>query len=234
MKTFILAALLTITSSFCLAQNRFAITLGTGLGTYKMTDLREYEEQNNSYKTIDDYPAYIYWTGKLSYALKKDFKIGVTYGLYSTGYKEAYSDYSGSVKKEHIIKADNIGVTMEKQFWEQGKFSLSGEVGLQYALTELKRQYILEFYPPASTFDKSTYKYFGNSFLVSLDFPFAYKLTNSINLNASVGYCYDFRSDLITNNTAGLPYLPKRINFSKPCQSDWSGWRLGLSASYNF
>jgi len=216
-----------------LAQHKFSIGLGTGLGTYAMEDLRSYESISGDMKVISNYPPYVFWTGKLSMTLENEFRVGLAYGLYSTGYKKAYADYSGLIKAEHIIKGDNVGVVIEKGFWKRNHFSLSADFGLFYGWSELKRQYTIEYYSAPQFNDTSTSKYFSRSISMAPNMAISYRLFERISINGSLGFCYDFRGDL-KSNTSGTNYLPKYPHSNEASQSDWTGLRLGLSTTYCF
>lgn len=233
-KVLLLVGCLT-TSSLGLAQQKFSISVGTGLGTYRMYDLRAYEKHLDlgHREVINNFPPFFFWTGKFSMSLKNELRVGLAYGLYSTGYKSAYADYSGSVKAEHIIKCDNVGVIVAKQFWQGSHFSLSADVGLYYGWSEMKRQYTDEFYGPMA-YHKSTFKYFSRSISMASNVAISYTLFERISLNGSLGLCYDFRGDLKRNTTSGSNHLPKVGQFDKASQSDWTGLRLGLSTTYSF
>jgi hypothetical protein len=235
MKKHLLTFCCAIVSILSQAQERFSISLGTGLGIYKMDDLKRFEKISSSLnmETINNYPPYLFWTGEASMKIAKEFRIGLVYELNSTGYKSAYSDYSGVIKSENIIKSDNAGIVIGGQFWQQNKFSLSTQLRIYHTWSELKRQYSTTFYTPLES-QKSTFKYFSQTFSLTPDVRLAYRVWERLSLNLSLGYCYDFRGDLKQNSSNGNPYLPKPPNFTKPSQSDWSGLRLGLSTSFHF
>ena len=217
------------------AQDRFSISLGTGLGVYQMADLKLFEENSRSpnMKTIDNYPPYFFWSGEASMKIAKDFRVGLVYALNSTGYKAAYSDYSGKITSEHIIKSNNAGTILGWQFWQRNKFSLTAQLSAYYTWSELKRRYFLTFYTPFE-FQKSTFKYFSQSISLTPDVKLDYRVLERLSVNLSLGYCYDFRGDLKQNSSNGNPYLPMPPNYTEPSQSDWSGLRLGLSSTFHF
>ena len=235
MKTYLVTFCIVIVLIPSYAQDRFSISLGTGLGTYKMADLKLFEENSLSpnLKTINNYPPYLFWLGEVSIKIAKDFRVGLIYALNSTGYKAAYSDYSGAISSEHIIESNNAGTIVGWQFWQRNKFSLSAQLRTYYSWSKLKRQYFTTFYTPLES-QKSTFKYFSQSFSLTPDVKLDYRVLDRVSLNLSLGYCYDFRGDLKQNSSNGNPYLPKPPNYREPSQSDWSGFRLGLSATFHF
>jgi hypothetical protein len=235
MKKHLLTFCCVIVSILSQAQGRFSISLGTGLGIYKMDDLKRFEEYvgTDQMKTIDNYPPFLFWSGEASMKIAKKIRVGLVYELNSTGYKSAYSDYSGVIKAEHVIKSDNAGIFIGWQFWQQNKFSLSTQLRTYYTWSELKRHYYFTIYTPLESHE-STFKYFSHSFSMIPDVKLAYCVLERFSLNLSLGYCYDFRGDLTTNTSSGSHYLPKPPNFNERSQSDWSGLRLGLSTTYHF
>ena len=236
MKHALTLVFLVIIAGSSLAQDRFNLTLGTGLGQYKMDDLKEIQDTQENYlegyglERVENFPMYLYYSGEASVRIQKMISVGLLYRLQSTGCKSAYSDYSGVFKIEQILKANNAGVLVDVHLWNKNKFFLSGQARIYYGWTVLKYKEYLEIYAIDSGLYNSTSELKSESVMINPDLTFSYEITNHFFANLSVGYCVDLKGD-ITNTGNNQPV----INFKgEVMQTDWSGFRLGLSASYRF
>ncbi|HMG88500.1 MAG TPA: hypothetical protein VK589_00520 [Chryseolinea sp.] len=234
MKHALTIVFLVIFSGCSLAQGRFKLTIGTGLGQYKMDDLKEIQDTQENYlegydlERIENFPMYLYYSGEASVRIQKIISVGLLYRLQSTGCKSAYSDYSGVFKIEQIVKANNAGVLVDVHLWNKNKFSLSGQTRIYYGWTDLKYKEYLEIYALVSGLHNSTAELKSESVMINPDLTFSYELTKHFFANLSVGYCIDFKGD-ITNRGQTVRNFEGEV-----LQTDWSGFRLGLSACYKF
>ena len=236
MKHALTIILLVIISGCSFAQDRFKLTLGTGLGQYKMDDLKEIQDTQENFfdgldlERVENFPMYPYYSGEASVRIQKIISVGLLYRLQSTGCKSAYSDYSGVFKIEQIVKANNAGILVDVDLWNKNKFSLSGQTRIYYGWTVLKYKEYLEIYSIDSGVYNSTAELKSESVMINPDITFSYELTQHFFANLSLGYCTDLRGD-ITNT--GNDQTVRNFN-GEIMQTDWSGFRFGVSASYKF
>lgn len=231
-----LAIVFLVIGADCLfAQDRFKVTLGTGLGQYKMDDLKEFQDIQEAFfdayelDRIDNFPAYMYFGGEISVRIHRIISLGLIYRLQSTGCKSSYSDYSGVLQVEQLVKANNAGLLVDFQLWNKNKMSLSGQTRIYYNWTDLKNKQYLNIYSVDDDLLNNTAELKSSSVMINPDISFSYEIFDRLLANLSAGYCIDFKGDL--ESTSGQPLR----NFEgESLQSDWSGFRIGLSASYKF
>jgi len=234
MKHVLTIVLLVIISGCSLAQDRFKLTLGTGLAQYKMDDLKEIQDTQENFfdgfelERVDNFPMYLFYSGEASVRIQKIISVGLIYRLQSTGCKSAYSDYSGVFKIEQIVKANNAGVLVDVDLWNKNKFFLSGQTRIYYGWTVLKYKEYVEIYAIDSGLYNSTSELKSESVMINPDITFSYEITNHFFANLSVGYCIDFKGDIKNRGQTVRSFKGGDL------QTDWSGFRLGLSASYKF
>jgi hypothetical protein len=95
-------------SCFCsYAQSR--IYFNTGIGTYAMTDLKNFQDETAStlpvaLKKIKRFPPYINYEGGFDIKLGKRFFVGASASYGSSGCRSDYQDYSGSERLDQLWK----------------------------------------------------------------------------------------------------------------------------------
>jgi len=231
-----LAIVLLVIGADCLfAQDRFKVTLGTGLGQYKMDDLKEFQDLQEAFfdayklERIDNFPMYMYYSGEASVTIHRIISLGVIYRLQSTGCKSSYSDYSGVFNVEQVVKANNAGLLVDFQLWNKNKLSLSGQTRIYYGWTNLKGKQYLRINSVDDDLLNNIFEFKSSSVMINPDITFSYEIFDRLFANLSAGYCIDLKGDLKTTSGQPLRNLGGEV-----LQSDWSGIRIGLSASYKF
>ena len=216
------------------SQERFTITFGTGVGQYKMEELKNFQElkeywSGNILGTVDNFPAYFFYSGEAMVRINKLFSIGLVYRLQSTGCKSAYSDYSGVWRIEQKLKSDNAGILVDFPLLTKNKFAVAFQGRVYYAWTtfEYNEKQQLYDYPQEVAY-KTIHR--DKSVMLSPDLSFSYNILKHISLNLTTGYCFDTKGQLenVTTLFPGVSWVPTTSEY------DWSGLRIGLSASYKF
>lgn len=218
------------------AQNLFEVTVGSGIGSYKMNDLKELQENLRFYiggpeilETVDNFPAYFFYSGEVSVNVNRVLSLGLIYRLQSTGAASSYSDYSGVYKIEQVVKANCAGILLDVHLLKKHKLRLSSQLRTYYGWTNMKLKGSLHINSVGTNIMDFTTVYKSKSVMINPDIIVGYEVIPHVSLNFSAGYCLDFKGDLKNSNDSAL----RDLN-GVTMQSDWSGIRLGLSASYQF
>lgn len=215
------------------AQDRFKVTIGSGIGSYRMDDLKRLQENFRGnvglLETVDNFPMYFFYSGELSYNVGDNVGLGLIYRLQSTGASNAYSDYSGIYTLEQRLIANCAGVLFDFNLWKKNKLKLSSQIRTYYGWTNLELSEYLRIYSIDSDLVDFKADFKSKSVMANPDVTVGYKILDQVFLNFSVGYCIDFEGDLKDHSGN---YIPDA--YGNPVQSNWSGIRLGLSASCKF
>ena len=216
------------------SQDRLTITFGTGVGQYKMEDLKKFQKQHeywsgNVLETVDNFPAHFFYSGEATVRISKLFSVGLIYRLQSTGCKSAYSDYSGVWRIEQKLKSDNAGILVDFSLLTKNKFSMALQGRAYYAWTKYEYAEKMQLYDYSLDNTYNTI-HKDKSIMLNPDVSFSYDILKNISLNLTTGYCFDFKGQLenVTTPVPGWNWIPTTLEY------DWSGLRIGLSASYKF
>ena len=222
-----------LTSLMCFSQEKFTITLGTGIGQYKMQELKSFQHDlewfanlDGILETIDEFPPYLFYSGEVAMQLKNRFAIGLIYRFQSTGAKSAYSDYSGVLRLEQHLRANNVGILLDFTAWKKSKYALSAQLRAYQSWTTGYFERELFIHGSTDGIETMSGDLKGNSIALNPDVCFSYYVLQNLSVNLTTGYCFDFKGDLeIDAPFSGYSWIQK---------SDWSGLRIGLSTSYKF
>jgi hypothetical protein len=108
-----------MTSANCSAQD-FCVGINGGLSTFGMRDLKDLQNDMATFypvhaKVVEAFPPYYSFSGNLWFD-KRTFYGGIIAGHTSTGGRVSYSDYSGSVNSDQLIRIDYGGIFGGKRF----------------------------------------------------------------------------------------------------------------------
>lgn len=236
MKTSLVTLILFVNVLTCAAQYKYEISLGSGVGWYKHADLKKWQSEqelnssNIGLKNINNFPPYFYYTGEVVRKFGRKTMAGVAYRFESTGYKSSYADYSGRMKYEQQVYVNKVGIMAGYQCWSAGKWSILSTVKAYYSWStiHLSRELMIGGDP----LEHAMLNYVSENIQLNPECNIRYKINERLALNATFGYCFDLKGD--------IEYRAKRDlsltfgNSHEAAQSDWSGFRSGLSLSYLF
>lgn len=99
--------------AFSCNGQRVIAGLNVGYATFRMSDLKDFQVQiRGSYgvemRQVETFPGYMNFSGNLLFGFKK-FYVGVLAGHTSTGGRLHYSDYSGSMTSDQLVRMNYIG-----------------------------------------------------------------------------------------------------------------------------
>lgn len=239
MKLVALIFLITFAVDSSFGQDRFTLSIGTGIGTYRMHDLKSYQSAKEAqmggvpFKRVHDFPAYPYYFGEVLYRINSRWSLAANYQIQSTGCKSAYSDYSGMLTYKLKLIGNVVGIGADFRVWEAGKLSIATQLRVAYAKTRMYEANYLDLYgEPGSPFSERD-KYETKSIMVTPGIAVSYSLIAHFYLNVYVGYCFDMKGDLEISQLLG-PFFWFRDPYWPGAKVDWSGLRAGVSASYKF
>lgn len=222
-------------SVFGMAQNKYAISIGTGLGTYAMNDLKEFQEANeinfqDILKTVDYFPAYIYYSGEITRKFGNKFSGGATYRFESTGYKSSYSDYSGRISFQQTLQVQQAGIVMGYETIKRNKLSIAAQLRGYYSWTTCDFEYRLSL-TGGSNANLPSFTFESNSVIINPAFNLSYTVLDNLSFHLTVGYCLDMQGEL---KLKGNPQILLAMPDQSTVKSDWTGIRTGLAASFSF
>ena len=117
MKIYIIIILSLIFCKITEAQ-KFKIKANIGYGTYKLENLKEFQNQSLNQSTIKSepvisFPSFRNYSLGCQYSLTKKDYLGLDYSYYFTGAKNDMQDYSADYKVEMPVKANRVGISYQ-------------------------------------------------------------------------------------------------------------------------
>ncbi|RPH73856.1 hypothetical protein EHM76_04770, partial [bacterium] len=91
----------------------FSITVGAGIGTYGLGDLKKLNEDLMmglpvTPKIVNNFPPYPFFKFTAQWENEK-LGLGLSVSHYSTGSRIHYADYSGSISMKQLIRSNSVG-----------------------------------------------------------------------------------------------------------------------------
>jgi hypothetical protein len=213
------------------AQGIFEFTLGVNYGTFAMKDLKDLQESYLTDLQPDiaaeiqyKFPPY-YGYGLCLNFVGEGYSIGIEGGYNSTGGRVSYSDYSGKLLVDQLVRAPKISL--------QGQFLLSKEESGKsikfYLLTSLGTSfntYNLDYSIEAANTAPYSESIKFNSMNIQLGGGFlARKNFKRIFLTTEIKYQHDFAGNLKLSTNSDYTLLTPKGDKAKV---DWSGIRFGI------
>jgi hypothetical protein len=223
--------LILISFPVTLFSQEFNVVLETGLGSYRMSDLKEINKTvlkglPFDAKITNNFP--IYWNYKscLLYSFRKLVTVGITGSYQSTGSRVSRADYSGEYFFDTKIRSFSPGAIIE--FYhpvDKFRISFSNEVGIEYSKLGLKEVIRVNTESQKNEFTFTSENYYYEP-AVKLSYPVSF-----FRLGLVAGYLFDLkREDLSGSDSNNYNLI---LSDGNPAKSDWSGIRLGASLSFN-
>lgn len=222
-KPVLLVSLLLLT--FNLSAQEWNIAPKAGYGSYSMQDLKTIQNltatsTNIGIKSVEQFPPYYFYGLDLTRHTRYNFSYGITGGYYSTGARNHYADYSGSIKEDYFVNAINLGFVFawKKSWGSIVDLSMGFHSGLKLSGLNYKNELKLW---DQSTSEKHLFK--NQSFWFEPDFELSKKITSFFSLMAYIGYEVNTSGKTIRD---GSPEDVLKVN-EKSATIDWSGFRAG-------
>lgn len=201
---------------------QLSINTNIGYGWYQMDDMKKIAnetmyivntEMGGKLKMIDNFPAYLAYSGDITYQLKAH-EFGFSGGYMSTGAKFAYSDYSGKYTAKIAADAFKIGLIYKYHFCETNivtnPFSVFASVAPSAVLSNVDIEEEFQLYDLGLR-EKDNENLISSKLGFSIQPMIGCRLTvlNSVLIHLSAGYDIE---------------LGAKIN--PAYRVDWSGLRL--------
>lgn len=214
---------------------RLSVGVGVGYGSYSMGTLKEFQSwrlQQSSLplKTTENYPIAPFYRAEVAL---RDFwffdKLGLFYAFSSTGARSTMSDYSGRVNLDALINSNQLGLTLQKDFFHVGPLSMGVYVDGSWLISSLQANDYLKLEEPANTSEKETYDFRAKGYSVEPGIAMKYGIKPLV-FQLTLGYLLDFSGKLYTKGNKNQ-WLQINQTVIEP---EWSGLRLGLQCAFVF
>jgi hypothetical protein len=227
----ILILLLQITFHTAVSSQELNINLESGLGSYKMGDLKELndmvlESLPFDSKITENFPNYFYYKPSLNLSLNKIISFGIVLSYQSTGSRISRADYSGEYFYDTKIRALSPGILIE--FYrpiDKFRVSFSSEFGINYS-----KLYLKEYLRVYSETDDNDASFVSHNFYYEPAFKISYSV-GILRVGMTAGYLVDFSKGKFADTERKVDILTLTDN-SQPT-ADWQGMRLGIAVSTN-
>lgn len=207
------------------------IVFESGLAAFKMSDLKTINEMvvkslPFDVRITEDYPDYYYYKPSLTFTLGKSLSAGAVLYYQSTGSRVSRSDYSGEYLFDSRIRALSPAVLV-CVFHSANKFRIgfTNETGVNFSKLQLNEH--IEIYTQS---EDNKASFVSTNLYYTPSVNLSYLLLNC-RVGISAGYMFDIKKGSLSNTES------KRITLEladdKDAYADWTGFRLGLSLSYN-
>lgn len=220
----LLISTLLFTVNFSSGQ-KLSVSLEPGFGSYSMDGLKELN--SNIIKSLpleakitDNFPNQPFLSGSIVYQNDNPVYYGISVGYYTTGSRISYKDYSGELKIDNIISAYTPGMLIGANLTNK-ILTLKGEVNLAFSMSKLE---IVE--KILNETDELNLE--SNSFQLEPRIRLTY-FWNNFEFGLRSGYLIDFGSKY---NLEDNPDAFLENDENKAIKSNWSGLRIGISATY--
>jgi len=208
---------------------------GVGYGTYSMETLKDFQawrlqQTALPLKTTENYPAASFYRAEIAVNDWWVFdKMGVFYAFSSTGGRSTMSDYSGRIDFDALINGNQLGLTIQKDFYSKNNWSTGFYMDGSWLLSTLKVKDHLELVSPSKIVQKESYRFNAKGFSAEPGFALKYKLS-PLMLQISLGYLLDFSGKLYLEGTK-QQWL--EINHTA-VEPQWSGFRGAVQCFWEF
>lgn len=223
MNRLLLIVLLVISARVVALAQSWRGEVQSGIGVYAMDELKAYQKENTQIiKVVQDFPAWIYYRGffTVSPLKNKRWRTGLAYTYLTTGARNDYQDYSGTLRMDMVVHAHCPGIINSYE-WSFGRVSVSPNliVSRSFATYTEKRQFRLTAQDVVNT----SHAKFESGNLLFDGFVQGTFSVGDFRPTLLVGYCYDLKSDLKSDD-----------EYPTTLSTDWSGLRAGISLAYVF
>jgi len=225
MKRRLLISILLLLSLPILRGQGLEINFQTGVGHYKMSDLKSilgFFDLPLDHQIVDEYPPYLFFQPDLAFT-NDTFSIGLCYSFQSTGARISVEDYSGEYLMDSHVTSNALGILFKGRIISAGKMAmkLCMEAGPIWTTARYDESLVIRddiLFDEEIVF-RSTALYLEPGISVS----YTYGLTTAA---LHLGYCWQFWSKPLSNyNEAQI--LPPQSQ--ENARADWTGIRYGIS-----
>lgn len=224
-----LAALILPLSSF--GQLGFHTQLG--YGAFNMKEMKQHlNELSSSFpvepKITDKFPGYWYYELTGSYTFRDNLYGGLSLGYGSTGGRAHYSDYSGEMAADLLVKGITIAPVVGWNFPSNKNdytYVLQMRAGLIVGKYDLSLQSAI-----GTQTSREHLQFTSMNVLIEPGFRFTKMITNRLGANAYVGYNLNVENGRLYLADDREYFLQNQRQ--KPIHLDWTGFRTALGVTF--
>ena len=204
----------------------FVFRPAIGWGTYAMDDLKAFQhyaipDLGVDVRPVKEFPGYATFGADVLYYLTPSLGFGGTTGLYSTGARNSYADYSGSYTMDMKARAVNFGgiISYKREVHRNLFVALEASSGIKLANMDISEKLDI----PEQGYDH-TYHFESHNWWVMPQVRVSRYYFSHVSIGIYAGYSFNAKSKVETTDEV-LHYL---VGENGPVQQDWSGTRLGV------
>lgn len=227
----LLGGLLILSAS--LSAQRFHLGLGSGLGTFNMSDSREFnlavlESLPFEAKLTDNFPPFLIYRGEIVYDFPKVVSLGFNVSSTSTGSRICVSDYSGSYVFDNLQKAYACGLkTMAGSVLaRRQRFCCSLEGGVIWSFLTLKEDFTI--FDVASN-NVTDCRSFGLYIQPGLNY--LWQVASWCTLGGNVSYLVDIQNNYHEKGDKNKTLFNTKTK--EPIKPQWDGIRVSVTLYYS-
>lgn len=210
------------------AQARFSIEPRVGLGTYRMPQMKQLQQEirrgiNVPAKATEEFPVYFNYGLIVSYHLNEQNRISLVAETGSTGGRVTYADYSGNLTYDQLLQYKSFGSLFGREF---GKEQIRFAIGLESTIlfSELRFKSDVEIYGEGYS-EADEFKAIGVGLKPFIGIMVPYKRFES---RFTAGYLYNDNKPFYLKDDEDVVLM---VN-NEEAGPDWSGLRLTISVGY--
>lgn len=203
----------------------------SGYGTYAMKDLKAFQERlERSFlvplKNVSSFPGYANFEGGFNFQTQSALFYGIRFGYASTGARGSYSDYSGSLATEQLVRcyALTASVGVATRYPNNLQLNLDLRPGLIFTDYELTADQKID-----TNESHEEYQFKSTNVAVQPTLSL-HKRYGSFEPFVQLGYNINVVRGKLTLKDNHDAYLQDDSGNKIP--ADWSGLRVGLGIAY--
>jgi hypothetical protein len=209
----------------------FSYGINTGYGTYRMEELKDFQNFLKSVnvgldaEVTESFPGWVFFSGVAEYRTRKEFSFGMKAALFSTGGRNHVGDYSGEYRLDMLIKSYNLGLFGKIEFLRAGDLRIYATINPGIKASRLRIHEFINIYHVDSTGSKASFK--SLSFFVMPEIGVRYYLTRQLSLGIDAGYEVNLKAPLYFNNSVVFMQNNRKV------MADWSGFRVSAGIYFD-
>lgn len=226
-------SLLMLTSTQVFGQN-IVLRMESGLGKFAMDDFRSLNASKLTAlqfpaKLTSDFPSYLYYKPSAGVVLS-NVELGLSCGYQSTGSRISAFDYSGEYRFDITLHSFTPAAYASFKATKVGPIgvNIGFTFGAEYSKFKSSEFYLLQGEGLKNELFRSSVSNLFSEPSVIVSYPY-----NSFGLSFTVSYYISIADDPVKITTIEQNFMGTFTRVSK-YETDWSGYRVGLSLSYTF
>lgn len=203
----------------------FELGIGSGIGTYTMTDLKNLNNKisaNFPFETrlVSNFPPYWFYSPFII-VKGNNFGFGVCYSFKSTGSRISSKDYSGEYRFDMTIYSNSpcFYLKYDIPIYYNINLGIYSKLGLNYS--NLKMNEFLEVNNTILTNTSNKFDFQNEFYQPGFEMDYKY---NIIGIKFDIGYLFQFTDGIIISKSNSENN--SNLGVIKPT---WNGCRIGLS-----